>query len=331
MVQQPSSEPPAREPSRDLPALYQDPWRRLADDLRAVVASLRLRIWELWRRNRQGQVRVPGFWPAELAPLFWPLLLAAALALLLTLSLRLAPLLAGSAGSGGSDETAGGAGEVAVSVPRAGSGSAAPGRDPGAAGASASIEEMLTAPASSEPAVSPPAALEPPPPAVAVQAPNAQKTAPSAQEQRTGPPPAQAGRAEPKRASGSAAAVPSQTPVSGEPPATAASSLQAAEPQPPVDPLRQALAANDAEGWIAGLDPDPARAALRLELRSGWGLQPLRRRQANAEAWQQQALACGYERLTLVDPQGRLLGRSALVGSGMILLNPVAGADESGS
>lgn len=190
---------------------------------------------------------------------------------------------------------------------------------------------MRTAPAAPVPAdlgplPSPPAALELPPPA-----PNAKKPPPSAQEQRTGPPPAQAGRAEPKRASGSAPAVPSQTPVSGEPLAPAASSLQEAEPQPPVDPLRQALAASDAEGWIAGLDPDPARAALRLELRSGWGLLPQRRRQANAEAWQQQALACGYERLTLVDPQGRLLGRSALVGSGMILLNPVAGADESGS
>lgn len=180
---------------------------------------------------------------------------------------------------------------------------------------------MRTAPVVPAPAFPVPAALEPLPSPQAVielppPAPNAQKTAPSAQEQRSGRPPAPAGRAEPKRASGSA---------------PAASSLQEAEPQPPSDPLGQALAASDTEGWIAGLDPDPARAALRLELRSGWGLLPLRRRQVNAEAWQQQAVACGYERLTLVDPQGRLLGRSALVGSGMILLNPVAGADESGS
>ena len=310
-------EPPAREPSRDLPAPYQDPWRRLADDLRAVAASLRLRIWELWRRNRQGELRVPGFWPAELAPLFWPGLLALALALLLILGLGLAPLLAGPAAVGGGDEPAGGAGEVAASAPGAGSGIAAPGRDPGAAHPSASIEGMRTTPAAPVPAAlaplpSPQTVIELPPPA-----PNAQKTAPSAQEQRSGRPPAPA--------------VPSQTPVSGEPLAPAASSLQEAEPQPPSDPLGQALAASDTEGWIAGIDPDPARAALRLELRSGWGLLPLRRRQANAEAWQQQAVACGYERLTLVDPQGRLLGRSALVGSGMILLNPVAGADESGS
>jgi hypothetical protein len=60
----------------DLPAEYVDPWRLLGRDLRAVVASLRLRLWELGRRNRSGELWRPPFWPARLAPLFWPTLLA---------------------------------------------------------------------------------------------------------------------------------------------------------------------------------------------------------------------------------------------------------------
>jgi hypothetical protein len=53
----------------------------LQRDLIAVLASLRLRIQELWRRNGEGDLSVPGFWPQALAPLFWPLLLALALAI----------------------------------------------------------------------------------------------------------------------------------------------------------------------------------------------------------------------------------------------------------
>jgi hypothetical protein len=60
----------------DLPAVYVDPWRLLGRDLRAVLASLRLRLWELGRRNRGGELWRPPFWPASLAPLFWPLALA---------------------------------------------------------------------------------------------------------------------------------------------------------------------------------------------------------------------------------------------------------------
>lgn len=73
------------------PAPYEDPWGRLGEDLRAVAASTGLRLRELWRRNRQGDLSVPGFWPVSLAPLFWPLLLALGLALLLGLILRLMP------------------------------------------------------------------------------------------------------------------------------------------------------------------------------------------------------------------------------------------------
>ena len=96
---------------------------------------------------------------------------------------------------------------------------------------------------------------------------------------------------------------------------------------PPLDPLQQALVAVDPGGWIVAIEPEPARARLLVRLRSGWPALPERQRQASAEAWQQQAQAAGYEQLRLLDPQDHLLARSALVGSGMILLNPGPAAD----
>lgn len=75
--------------SPSLPAPYESPWGLLGRDLVAVAASLGLRLRELWRRNRQGDLSVPGFWPAALAPLFWPLLLALGLAVAVALPLSL--------------------------------------------------------------------------------------------------------------------------------------------------------------------------------------------------------------------------------------------------
>lgn len=65
-----------------LPAPYEDPWRRLAVDLRAVAAASWLKLRELWRRNREGDLPRPSFWPVSLAALFWPLLLALLLGLI---------------------------------------------------------------------------------------------------------------------------------------------------------------------------------------------------------------------------------------------------------
>ena len=73
----------------NLPAPYVSPWKDLARNLRALWADLRLRVQELWRRNREGDLSVPGFWPSDLAPLFWPLLLAAFLALLVSAGVQL--------------------------------------------------------------------------------------------------------------------------------------------------------------------------------------------------------------------------------------------------
>ncbi len=57
-------------------------------------ADVWLRGQELWRRNRQGTLPSPAWWPADLAPLFWPaliVLLVAVLASALTVVLRVWP------------------------------------------------------------------------------------------------------------------------------------------------------------------------------------------------------------------------------------------------
>jgi hypothetical protein len=74
-----------------LPAPWQNPWGLLWRDLGAVLASLGLGLRELWRRNGEGSLWRPAFWPRGGAMLFWPLLVGA-LVLLLVLASR--PLLA---------------------------------------------------------------------------------------------------------------------------------------------------------------------------------------------------------------------------------------------
>ena len=76
-----------------LPAPYRNPWRSLADDLRAVVADLRLRFQELWRRNGEGALWLPDAWPRDLAPLFWPLVLGAVGLVLIAAAVKITTLL----------------------------------------------------------------------------------------------------------------------------------------------------------------------------------------------------------------------------------------------
>lgn len=67
----------------NLPAPYESPWRQLGRAARAVLASLGLDLRSLWRRNRTGELPTVRWWPRDLAPLFWPLVLAAGLSLVL--------------------------------------------------------------------------------------------------------------------------------------------------------------------------------------------------------------------------------------------------------
>ena len=66
-----SESEPRQEPG-NLPAPYVSPWSEFARNLRALLADLQLRAQELWRRNREGDLSVPGFWPRNLASIFWP-------------------------------------------------------------------------------------------------------------------------------------------------------------------------------------------------------------------------------------------------------------------
>jgi len=220
-------------PPSDLPAPWASPWGGLAQALRAVLASLRLKLRELWRRNGEGDLSVPGFWPQGLAPLFWPLLLAALLALLLAL--------AGQAWRGLSHRAARPASEATAPV------------------------------------------VTPAPPVPVPTAPVPAPTAIAAPEAMADP----------------------------EPPAA----LE-------LDPLLALLAEDDPEHLIASAHPEPAEGRLVLTMAPAYAGLPPASRGRWAERWQQRARGLGYERLELVDGQERLLARGALVGSGMILLDP---------
>ena len=220
-------------PPSDLPAPYASPWGQLGGVLRAVLASLRLKLRELWRRNGEGDLSVPGFWPQGLAPLFWPLLLATLLALALAL-----------------------AGQVRRGLPQR---TVRPVGQP--------VATLITPAPLGAPTVAPP-------------------------------------------------------PVAVDEPALELKP----EPPPPLelDPLLALLAEDDPEHLVASAHPEPAEGRLVLTMAPTYpSIAPTSRRRW-AERWQQRALALGYERLELVDSQRRLLARGALVGSGMILLDPGA-------
>ena len=71
----------------NLPAPYVSPWKEFARNLRALWADLGLRGRELWRRNREGNLSIPAFWPEELAAWFWPAVVALVLAALVAIAI----------------------------------------------------------------------------------------------------------------------------------------------------------------------------------------------------------------------------------------------------
>ena len=103
-------------------------------------------------------------------------------------------------------------------------------------------------------------------------------------------------------------------PEEGEIPATSA------EPQPSLPTLVDLLG-EQPPGWVMGLEQHPDAALLTLRLGGGFGELPAAKRRQLAELWLARSRELGYERLELVDSSGRLLGRPARVGSGMILLD----------
>ncbi len=311
MAEQMAADPPRlgyepERPGAPLPAPYQDPFSRLAEDLRAVVASLRLRLRELWRRNRQGDLARPGFWPRDLAPLYWPLLLSCGLLLLVLLPWQLARLLPQRP-----------APPISLNSPNADA-------IPGNATAPGSIANNSHPPDSlstgSPPANFPPANSLPtnslPGDSLATKSSAAAGAAPgvAATEELASPGATAVGI-------DGAGADETRAGVGG---ALADSSAASSPPGPALGAemaLLEEFAQQDPGQLIVVAQADPETAMVRLQLTEGYGRLSQRRRQAQAERWWQRSLELGYEQLQLRDGLGRMLARQARVGSGMILLD----------
>jgi len=218
-----------------LPVPWSSPWKQLrqdlARDLPAVGSASVLRLRELWRRNREGDLSVPGFWPQALSAWFWPLLLAVALSLL---SL---PLLLGRGPTP--------APAVVLEQPLP-------------------VEQQLQQ------------AFEPTPPA---------------------PQPLPA----------------AETEVDPLP--------LPAEPLVSLDPLLALLEEGSTADLIASIHPLPDQGVLELTPSDGFAALSTSARQQQADHWLDLSRSIGYDNLQLVDATGKLVGRSAQVGEGMILWN----------
>jgi hypothetical protein len=110
-------------------------------------------------------------------------------------------------------------------------------------------------------------------------------------------------------------------------PAAAAEPLQ--DEPAAIDPLLALLQPVDPRGLIGSVREQPARSCLQLNLSDRFAALAPALQGQQAEAWRVRALELGYERLELVDGAGRLLARTARVGSGMILLSSAAPAPDA--
>ena len=218
-----------------LPVPWSSPWKQLrqdlARDLPAVGSASVLRLRELWRRNREGDLSVPGFWPQALSAWFWPLLLAVALSLL---SL---PLLLGRGPTP--------APAVVLEKPLP-------------------VEQQLQQ------------AFEPTPPA--------------------------------------------PQPLPAAEPEVDLLPLPA-EPLVSLDPLLALLEEGSTADLIASIHPLPDQGVLELTPSDGFATLTTSARQQQADHWLDLSRSIGYDNLQLVDATGKLVGRSAQVGEGMILWN----------
>ncbi|MGB1000521.1 MAG: hypothetical protein ACPGVM_00495 [Prochlorococcaceae cyanobacterium] len=218
-----------------LPVPWSSPWKQLrqdlARDLPAVGSASVLRLRELWRRNREGDLSVPGFWPQALSAWFWPLLLAVALSLL---SL---PLLLGRGTTP--------APAVVLEQPLP-------------------VEQQLQQ------------AFEPTPPA--------------------------------------------PQPLPAAEPEVDLLPLPA-EPLVSLDPLLALLEEGSTADLIASIHPLPDQGVLELTPSDGFATLSTSARQQQADHWLDLSRSIGYDNLQLVDATGKLVGRSAQVGEGMILWN----------
>ncbi|MFN7898220.1 MAG: hypothetical protein ACK5N0_00950 [Synechococcaceae cyanobacterium] len=323
---------------RDLPALYVSPWRLLRQDLVAVLASLRLKLWEMGRRNASGELPRPGFWPNRLAAWFWPLLLTLGLTLLLALAGMVRHGMASPpdlAPNGFRREVAGSPAETSGpmgALANAGWSSGASAMDPSASPPPAPRAQPYPTSLGEQPAspllLAEPATLAGP--AVPVDPPTA-SSGPFSPPHSAELPPASGAVAMPGAASGVGPEI-GASPVdlnsaephqdSLPPPASAGEADGLGEAEAQTKALLGLLgeATPEAPPQAAELGDDPTAVRLRMAAAFAGGASELRQIWANR--WLELVRQQGYSQLTLEDGAGRTLGRQARAGSGMILLQP---------
>ena len=319
------------EPGSGLPAPYRSPWHALAEALAAVLASVRLELRGLLRRNGQGQLPRPGFWPADLAPLFWPLLLALLLALVFLLLPALWP---GSRASMTPPAGPAAADQQPAASPAASNGSAAQNAST-APQESAAAEESAAAngfaDANGLADANDLAAKE----GLAAAVPAEREAGPAGSPATSGGPtgrlgagPSPAGSSPPWLPTTGTSAIPDGTVDAAEAaPRQGKRTAAVGGPEPlQLDPLLLLLNAPEDAGLLLAAQPDAASSRLSLTLAPAALALPQPSLLQRAERWRQRAAEAGYDHLELRDRQGRLIARRALVGSGMILLAPVPAA-----
>ena len=309
----------------ELPASYRNPWEALAEDLRAVVADARLRLREFWRRNGEGDLWHPAWWPRDLAPLFWPLVVGAAVALvlavlsaLLVLVLTLLPV--GHASNPGGQPAAARQDSAATSRERARIRSA----EEDASTAATGVAEASGADVSTSSAISAEdgSGRELSAADFSGDAVTSDDISPLPQslagpEDRSKPPI----KTPTNRSDAS-------DPASGTP-ANASSKPEALsgggstdQPTPVLDPLNQLLDRPEAAGLVEAALGEAETGTLTLQLTPAFDRLSDSDRRRRAELWQRWALELGYDHLDLRDRRAGLRGRDALVGDGMILFSP---------
>ena len=283
----------------NLPAPYRNPWRSLAEALSAVAADSRLRLQELWRRNGEGDLRRPGWWPRDLAPLFWPLLLAAALALLaagFSLALPRIQQLRAPAPS-----------PSAASEPRS--------ESPADNGTDRN-ESDRNGPVTDRPSEQPEASGVAQP--ERASAPEAENTTVERPGERR---PASEATRRPQPRSESRSALDAQPGSERVPDAVSEPVLEPEPESAPLDLLVELLERPGSDGLLRAAEGQPQRGTLQLQVRPAFNRLQRADQQRHAELWQAWAQELGYDHLELRDGLGALLARDALVGSGMIVLS----------
>ena len=310
MDQTPSSRP--SQGTGRLPATYTNPWWTLLQSFQAVVADLRLRLKELWRRNREADLPTPRFWPRALAALFWPLVLIIGLIVFTSLSAALInrssnqqPTEAAEhmgrstpgtvlnnasnteqSSTDRSQQTKSFA-EGSIRAEEKGLRSKTIARN-GITGEGITGESMPTT-KDSEALISEPSASEPSVPEPSVSEPKPAETL------------AKTLGLKPTSASNSQAMLsePSQT-----------------------DQILAMLSDGDVpEGLLQSVKTKPQANKIVLVLGPAWGELNAARQLAIAQRWQRQIEDIGYVELQLQDQKSQLLGKSAQVGVGMIMFD----------